>query len=1592
MSTGLSYTSPNPSDFNTSLGASWTSQLDDSTMAISETATPSPSTQAPSNPAPVDNITPAQRMVSATAGNVLTGLLVTPLDVVRVRLQSQSQIHNTSPFTSHTTQSLKNLPPNLGITSCCREVFWVGNDAQMCMLGPQAAAVGSRPHPAIDCAIEESQRRTFTSTLDGLRKIARNEGTLTLWRGLSPTLMMGIPANVIYFAGYDWLRTDDRSPIKQRFSPGYAPLIAGAFARVAAAAATSPLEMFRTRLQATPGTGAGHFKNTIKDLHQMTQAKGYSSLWRGFTLTMWRDVPFSGLYWWGYEEVKKMLIATRQQAQHLSGEEETTAQAFIDSFISGAVSGSLAALVTTPFDVGKTRQQVFRHMDDHVPTGPPPRTALPPGILAPEQLSLPKFLMHIFREEGTAGLFRGWTARCLKVAPACAIMISTYELGKRMAREMIIQATYEARDLNVFGPRETISPNMFNMTSRPPVERKRPWFEHVAVTKDTNVDIVAVPPIGAQHRKTWTAHGAHSSWLDTHLLQHVPQARVLLYGYGELGDDKIDTLGQRLLNQLLDERKHDTPRRPIFFVCHSTGGLVVKAALALASRAEPTQSILNGCHGIAFFATPHQGSTYLSADEYATSIRHLLHLERETPVALRRQFRPRQERLWHLSNQFKTLSADMKVWSFLETVDSTMHVVDAETNNMLEFHVPITSIRSGLLDIEHETELPLATDHAGTATFHGQDSTRERFLSELSSTVNIAVDLSKREDTPLGVEQKVMVQINGFFEDTALGVSDECPLKLWSTKVPLDEYLSRGPSTCLRERLGRVQPTGLDDSSISSFDSPRSSYIASSSDWHNHEAHTEDKPRTLRPPLPYRPSFEDGSGPSPRIHITEADMDEYFSAAPSESPPPPRERKRKNTISKALGLIPLKRSHRRSTSDSSSQGSGSRPTSSSTSQQAQNAFLNIPKSTRDRINQHAEASDTPRSVPRFDRPEPDTEKLMWIHVPYTHTGWVSQVIRRACQDTQEPNFVRKFINDENWYLRLNRARHLEPHARFVKPACIHSRQMETSPGTRASWEDPQLALYVPYLHWDSYRNLIQRRKVVEDRLRQGRSRPIPNRISKASLEAQLIWTYLGCEPPVHLRRTLDQYGYPNLRSTVARDDDQMLWKRTRRKAHIDEQLNEYLESAQDDPENDTEHCEFMDGNVLMVDQLWLWIVDEKTVITFFPNQEATTSEGKLFEQSNLHSSIYNELNGDLARRFETAGDLAALIMLHATTVLLDKTLHHDLQVLRIFEESISILTESVTKSFKRFRNRGFTNRPADHDRTADGKIMTAAQREYRERQVARRNREDLSVLLELRDIEDELGTILKLFDQQDGVIQSMTKYFDNRGDGKSFLDLSQARIEEYRSQISEMKENSHLAQKAVETLLDLKQKQANVDEAKMARWQAEVTQTQSRAVMVFTIFSVVFLPLSFFTSLFGINAREWSGEPTNPTLGTMLEIAAPSSFAIIFLSLLLAFSETLREIVSKSHKISIGFTKEFILHPVQTLLHWDTITSKMPTLVVPEDSEMRKRLDDYLGYRRRNMQLDDDLWKRWHDNLHPLVTQPKVKKGKYRVNRDRGEV
>ncbi|EGO51452.1 hypothetical protein NEUTE1DRAFT_88877 [Neurospora tetrasperma FGSC 2508] len=448
---------------------------DSSSSASSASPTPSAfPTVAQDDTAPNEpvEITAAQKMLSATSGSLLTGLLVTPLDVVRVRWQSQS-FTRPSP-TAHTVTDFAKLagsqisnpafrPANLGVTACCREVFFA-NNSEGCIVtaGPRIGS-GAITASAIPCAVEETKQRNFNSTLDGLRKIARNEGFTSLWRGLSPTLLMAIPANIIYFTGYEWLRFNPSSPIQQTVKEEYAALVAGAGARILAATAVGPIELFRTRMQASPGSTTGsHLTHTFRGIKDMVYAHGYRSLWRGLTLTLWRDVPFSGMYWWGYETIRGKLTDAREarsrgrgrtldldseerhRVRRRSQSRENHAETFTDSFIAGALSGAFASVATMPFDVGKTRTQVYR--DTGAATKAAIAVTMEKSAVRPEERNMARLLWHIFSTEGVAGLFRGWIPRTLKVAPACAIMISSYEVGKRAFRGMNERAAMKERE------------------------------------------------------------------------------------------------------------------------------------------------------------------------------------------------------------------------------------------------------------------------------------------------------------------------------------------------------------------------------------------------------------------------------------------------------------------------------------------------------------------------------------------------------------------------------------------------------------------------------------------------------------------------------------------------------------------------------------------------------------------------------------------------------------------------------------------------------------------------------------------------------------------------------------------------------------------------------------------------------------------------------------------------------------------------------------------------------------------------------------------------------------------------------------------
>jgi len=92
------------------------------------------------------------------------------------------------------------------------------------------------------------------------------------------------------------------------------------------------------------------------------------------------------------------------------------------------------------------------------------------------------------------------------------------------------------------------------------------------------------------------------------------------------------------------------------------------------------------------------------------------------------------------------------------------------------------------------------------------------------------------------------------------------------------------------------------------------------------------------------------------------------------------------------------------------------------------------------------------------------------------------------------------------------------------------------------------AFQFPYLHWDTFRGLQQRNALVKKRMEDPLNQPINDGVENGkSMENKLIWQYLmdSSGLPLHIRRSLDQFGNPTLEDTSVRDHDQVLYKCTK---------------------------------------------------------------------------------------------------------------------------------------------------------------------------------------------------------------------------------------------------------------------------------------------------------------------------------------------------------------------------------------------------------------------------------------------------------------
>ncbi|KAE9369693.1 hypothetical protein N431DRAFT_547106 [Stipitochalara longipes BDJ] len=203
------------------------------------------------------------------------------------------------------------------------------------------------------------------------------------------------------------------------------------------------------------------------------------------------------------------------------------------------------------------------------------------------------------------------------------------------------------------------------------------------------IDVVAVHGLQGDSHKTWT-HENGTMWLESILPDKLPYARIMTFGYNSTiafssSAAKLEDKSIELINRLTMKRSsgENASTRPIVFVCHSLGGILVKKALILAHERSSDahyRNILDNTKAIAFLGVPHRGSDAAWWFSFAASSLKGATLGMSTHTTLVKDLQKASPALAIISKQFLDRGKSLKIYTFYETRKlSGIVVVDKES-------------------------------------------------------------------------------------------------------------------------------------------------------------------------------------------------------------------------------------------------------------------------------------------------------------------------------------------------------------------------------------------------------------------------------------------------------------------------------------------------------------------------------------------------------------------------------------------------------------------------------------------------------------------------------------------------------------------------------------------------------------------------------------------------------------------------------------------------------------------------------------------------------------------------------------------------
>ncbi|OIS97478.1 PREDICTED: mitochondrial substrate carrier family protein P [Nicotiana attenuata] len=247
-----------------------------------------------------------------------------------------------------------------------------------------------------------------------LKKLLKHEGVIGFYKGNGASVLRIVPYAALHYMTYERYRGWILNNYSALGTGPVVDLLAGSASGGTAVLCTYPLDLARTKLAYQFKDTRGNLGNGIRPTHpqysgiknvleSVYKEGGLRGLYRGVGPTLIGILPYAGLKFYVYEELKR----------HVPEEQQTS---ILMRLSCGAIAGLLGQTFTYPLDVVRRQMQV-----EHLQPSMQGRARYKNTLDG---------LSYIVRNQGWRQLFAGLSVNYMKIVPSVAIGFTAYDTMK----------------------------------------------------------------------------------------------------------------------------------------------------------------------------------------------------------------------------------------------------------------------------------------------------------------------------------------------------------------------------------------------------------------------------------------------------------------------------------------------------------------------------------------------------------------------------------------------------------------------------------------------------------------------------------------------------------------------------------------------------------------------------------------------------------------------------------------------------------------------------------------------------------------------------------------------------------------------------------------------------------------------------------------------------------------------------------------------------------------------------------------------------------------------------------------------------------